>query len=81
MAPDVLVKGCNVQWSYSDPDDVDGYIVYFGSTKLNTTKYTNYIIENPTDESLIEINTTWSVSIQAYQHLIGPATAEVTIGE
>ena len=72
---------CTIHWSYPDPDDIDGYVVYIGSWETITTTSTNYTIENPTDEPFIEINSTWSVSIRAYQHLIGPATDEVTIGE
>ena len=85
MAPtDVSVEGCTIYWSYPDPDDVDGYAIYIVSGKAITTTSTSYTITNPTDEPLIEINSTWHVSIRAYQHLIGPATDEVmvvTIGE
>ena len=72
---------CTIHWSYPDPDDVDGYVMYIGSWETITTTSTNYTIENPTDEPFIEINSTWSVSIRAYQHLIGPAADEVAIGE
>ena len=78
MAPTaVLSNGCTVSWSYSGPDDVDGYVIYFGSGETVTTTATSYTIEN----SLIELNSTWSVSIRAYQHHIGPATDPVAIGK
>ena len=74
MAPtNVSSHNCTIHWSYSDPDDVDGYVIYIGSGETIITTSTNYTIENA-------INDTLSVSIRAYQHLIGPAT-EVTIGE
>ena len=82
MAPtDVLSHGCTIYWSYPDPDDIDGYVVYVGSGETTITTSTTYTIENITDEPLIEINSTWSVSIRAYQQLIGPATDEVIIGK
>ena len=78
MAPTtVSSNGCTVSWSYSDPDDVDGYVIYFGSGETVTTTATSYTIENSTNE----LNSTWSVSIRAYQHLIGPATDPITIGK
>ena len=79
MAPtNVSTHGCTIYWSYPDSDDVDGYVIYTGFGETLTTS-TNYTIENPTEESIIEIHSTWSVSVRAYQHLIGPAN-EVTIG-
>ena len=82
MAPtNVTVDGCNVRWSYSDPDDVDGYVVYIMPGEPEKIVYTNITIKNPNDEPSIAINSTWSVSIRAHQHLIGPVTDEVIIGE
>ena len=81
VAVDDSVDRCNVHWSYSDPDDVDGYVVYITPGEPEKTVYTNITIKNPNDEPSIAINSTWSVSIRAHQHLIGPVTDEVIIGE
>ena len=69
-----------VSWTALDSSDADGYVVNVTS---DTDTVQTVQVEGSTNNTLtikeLEVNTTYSITVRAYQQLLGPASSTISV--
>ena len=69
-----------VSWTALDSSDADGYVVNVTS---DTDTVQTVQVEGSTNNTLtikeLQVNTTYSITVRAYQQLLGPASSTISV--